>query len=185
VKRKRSVKISNVALEPVQWQNDSLQIITSASDLKSMDEFLLKKVTPAVGAPAKSSESSESRWRRQSDAILEAAVAMLIIHVGENFSCIPKAAESAQHAPGLAWDKGRAQCAHTTRAQQLWHFHCFELPPMASEMGDPGGQELKAPGKHSCVHILSLCAGETALQPHVVISCPRWSSCLLVGPHFM
>uniref|UniRef100_A0A8D2NGY7 Myosin IXA n=1 Tax=Zonotrichia albicollis TaxID=44394 RepID=A0A8D2NGY7_ZONAL len=45
VKRKRSVKISNVALEPVQWQNDSLQIITSASDLKSMDEFLLKKVT--------------------------------------------------------------------------------------------------------------------------------------------
>ncbi|KAM7102072.1 unconventional myosin-IXa isoform 2-T5 [Ciconia maguari] len=43
VKRKRSVKISNVALEPVQWQNDLLQIITSASDLKSMDEFLLKK----------------------------------------------------------------------------------------------------------------------------------------------
>uniref|UniRef100_A0A672UF87 Myosin IXA n=1 Tax=Strigops habroptila TaxID=2489341 RepID=A0A672UF87_STRHB len=48
VKRKRSVKISNVALEPVQWQNDSLQIITSASDLKSMDEFLLKKVTPSL-----------------------------------------------------------------------------------------------------------------------------------------
>ncbi|XP_053844365.1 unconventional myosin-IXa isoform X6 [Vidua macroura] len=44
VKRKRSVKISNVALEPVQWQNDSLQIITSTSDLKSMDEFLLKKM---------------------------------------------------------------------------------------------------------------------------------------------
>ncbi|NXL83321.1 MYO9A protein, partial [Alectura lathami] len=44
VKHKRSVKISNTALEPVQWQNDSLQIITSASDLKSMDEFLLKKL---------------------------------------------------------------------------------------------------------------------------------------------
>uniref|UniRef100_A0A5F8H6F7 Myosin IXA n=1 Tax=Monodelphis domestica TaxID=13616 RepID=A0A5F8H6F7_MONDO len=43
-KRKRSVKISNVALESVQWQNDSVQIITRASDLKSMDEFLLKKV---------------------------------------------------------------------------------------------------------------------------------------------
>uniref|UniRef100_A0A669PJK6 Myosin IXA n=1 Tax=Phasianus colchicus TaxID=9054 RepID=A0A669PJK6_PHACC len=71
VKRKRSVKISSVALEPVQWQNDSLQIITSASDLKSMDEFLLKKVTAAFGAPVKSSESSESRWRRQSDVILE------------------------------------------------------------------------------------------------------------------
>uniref|UniRef100_A0A6I8NZB5 Myosin IXA n=1 Tax=Ornithorhynchus anatinus TaxID=9258 RepID=A0A6I8NZB5_ORNAN len=44
VKRKRSVKISNVALESMQWQSDSVQIITSASDLKSMDEFLLKKM---------------------------------------------------------------------------------------------------------------------------------------------
>uniref|UniRef100_A0A8D2Q997 Myosin IXA n=1 Tax=Varanus komodoensis TaxID=61221 RepID=A0A8D2Q997_VARKO len=44
VKRKRSLKISNVTMEPAQWQNDALQIITSASDLKSMDEFLLKKV---------------------------------------------------------------------------------------------------------------------------------------------
>lgn len=59
MKRKRSVKISNVALEPVQWQNDSLQIITSASDLKSMDEFLLKKVTPALTAPYISMEIQE------------------------------------------------------------------------------------------------------------------------------
>ncbi|XP_074863404.1 unconventional myosin-IXa isoform X2 [Carettochelys insculpta] len=44
VKRKRSVKISSLALEPAQWQNDSLQIITSAGDLKRMDEFLLKKI---------------------------------------------------------------------------------------------------------------------------------------------
>ncbi|KAF7482370.1 Hypothetical predicted protein [Marmota monax] len=43
-KRKRSVKISNVALDSVHWQNDSVQIITSTSDLKSMDEFLLKKM---------------------------------------------------------------------------------------------------------------------------------------------
>ncbi|XP_046506032.1 unconventional myosin-IXa isoform X1 [Equus quagga] len=43
-KRKRSVKISSVALESMQWQNDSVQIIASASDLKSMDEFLLKKM---------------------------------------------------------------------------------------------------------------------------------------------
>ncbi|XP_006866592.1 PREDICTED: unconventional myosin-IXa [Chrysochloris asiatica] len=43
-KRKRSVKISNVALESMHWQNDSVQIIASASDLKSMDEFLLKKM---------------------------------------------------------------------------------------------------------------------------------------------
>ncbi|XP_076980007.1 unconventional myosin-IXa [Tamandua tetradactyla] len=43
-KRKRNVKISNVALESMHWQNDSIQIIASASDLKSMDEFLLKKI---------------------------------------------------------------------------------------------------------------------------------------------
>ncbi|XP_029420908.1 unconventional myosin-IXa isoform X2 [Nannospalax galili] len=43
-KRKRGVKISNVALDSVHWQNDSVQIIASTSDLKSMDEFLLKKM---------------------------------------------------------------------------------------------------------------------------------------------
>ncbi|XP_015198980.2 unconventional myosin-IXAa isoform X3 [Lepisosteus oculatus] len=44
VKRRRSVKISSVALEPVLWQNDSLQILTSANDYKSMNEFLMKKI---------------------------------------------------------------------------------------------------------------------------------------------
>ena len=44
VKRRRSVKISNVALEPAQWQNDSLQILTCANDYKSMNDFLMKKV---------------------------------------------------------------------------------------------------------------------------------------------
>ncbi|XP_052416151.1 unconventional myosin-IXAa isoform X10 [Carassius gibelio] len=45
VKRRRSVKISNVALEPVQWQNDALQILTCASDYRSMNDFLMKKIT--------------------------------------------------------------------------------------------------------------------------------------------
>ncbi|KFO38017.1 Myosin-IXa [Fukomys damarensis] len=44
VRCKRSVKISNVAVDSMHWQNDSVQIIASASDLKSMDEFLLKKM---------------------------------------------------------------------------------------------------------------------------------------------
>lgn len=44
VKRRRSVKISSVALEPAQWQNDSLQILTCATDYKTMNEFLMKKV---------------------------------------------------------------------------------------------------------------------------------------------
>uniref|UniRef100_A0A8C9WKJ7 Myosin IXA n=1 Tax=Scleropages formosus TaxID=113540 RepID=A0A8C9WKJ7_SCLFO len=45
VKRRRSLKISSAALEPAQWHNDSLHILTSASDHRSMDEFLLKKVS--------------------------------------------------------------------------------------------------------------------------------------------
>ncbi|XP_038640104.1 unconventional myosin-IXAa isoform X2 [Scyliorhinus canicula] len=45
VKRRRSVKISNVGLEPIQWQHDALQIITSANDFKCMTEFLQKKIT--------------------------------------------------------------------------------------------------------------------------------------------
>ncbi|XP_078056064.1 unconventional myosin-IXAa isoform X2 [Mustelus asterias] len=45
VKRRRSVKISNVGLEPIQWQHDALQIITSANDFKCMNEFLQKKIT--------------------------------------------------------------------------------------------------------------------------------------------
>ncbi|XP_076142942.1 unconventional myosin-IXAa isoform X4 [Alosa pseudoharengus] len=44
VKRRRSVKISSVALESAQWQNDSLQILTCASDYKTMNEFLMKKI---------------------------------------------------------------------------------------------------------------------------------------------
>uniref|UniRef100_A0A8C1RDP3 Myosin IXAa n=1 Tax=Cyprinus carpio TaxID=7962 RepID=A0A8C1RDP3_CYPCA len=44
VKRRRSVKISSVALEPVQWQNDALQILTCANDYRSMNDFLMKKV---------------------------------------------------------------------------------------------------------------------------------------------
>ncbi|KAM7015591.1 LOW QUALITY PROTEIN: unconventional myosin-IXAa [Tautogolabrus adspersus] len=44
VKRRRSVKISSVALEPTQWQNDSLQILTCTNDYRSMNDFLMKKI---------------------------------------------------------------------------------------------------------------------------------------------
>lgn len=44
VKRRRSVKISSVALEPGQWQNDSLQILTCTNDYRSINDFLMKKV---------------------------------------------------------------------------------------------------------------------------------------------
>uniref|UniRef100_A0A674AV63 Myosin IXAb n=1 Tax=Salmo trutta TaxID=8032 RepID=A0A674AV63_SALTR len=44
VRRRRSVKISSVALEPAQWQNDALHILTSAHDYRSMNDFLMKKI---------------------------------------------------------------------------------------------------------------------------------------------
>lgn len=44
MRRRRSVKISSIALEPAQWQNDALHILTSTHDYRSMNEFLMKKV---------------------------------------------------------------------------------------------------------------------------------------------
>lgn len=48
VKRRRSVKITNVAVEPAQWQNDALQILTCTNDYRSMNDFLMKKVQPNI-----------------------------------------------------------------------------------------------------------------------------------------
>ncbi|XP_069382296.1 unconventional myosin-IXAa isoform X3 [Paralichthys olivaceus] len=44
VKRRRSVKISSVALESAQCQNDALQILTCTNDYRSMNDFLMKKI---------------------------------------------------------------------------------------------------------------------------------------------
>ena len=42
-----------------------------------------------------------------------------------------------------------ALCGRSARARQLQCFRYFELPLVASEIGDLGGQELKAAGKCS------------------------------------
>uniref|UniRef100_A0A8C2WXQ9 Myosin IXA n=1 Tax=Cyclopterus lumpus TaxID=8103 RepID=A0A8C2WXQ9_CYCLU len=44
MRRRRSVKIGSIALEPVQWQNDALHILSSAHDYRSMNDFLMKKI---------------------------------------------------------------------------------------------------------------------------------------------
>ncbi|ELK28925.1 Myosin-IXa [Myotis davidii] len=62
-KRKRSVKISSLALESVHWQNDSVQIIESASDLKSMDEFLLKKVIVKTRTEYQPEQKNKGKFR--------------------------------------------------------------------------------------------------------------------------
>ncbi|XP_038856172.1 unconventional myosin-IXAa-like [Salvelinus namaycush] len=48
VKRRRSVKISSVTLEPAQWGNDALQILTCTNDYRSMNDFLMKKISDLV-----------------------------------------------------------------------------------------------------------------------------------------
>uniref|UniRef100_A0AAZ3PVF3 Myosin IXAb n=1 Tax=Oncorhynchus tshawytscha TaxID=74940 RepID=A0AAZ3PVF3_ONCTS len=45
VRRRRSVKISSVTLEPAQWGNDALHILTSTHDYRSMNDFLMKKIS--------------------------------------------------------------------------------------------------------------------------------------------
>ncbi|XP_071005005.1 unconventional myosin-IXAb-like [Oncorhynchus clarkii lewisi] len=45
VRRRRSVKISSVVLEPAQWGNDALHILTSTHDYRSMNDFLMKKIS--------------------------------------------------------------------------------------------------------------------------------------------
>lgn len=44
MRRRRSVKISSIPLEPTQWQNDAVHILTSTHDYRSMNDFLMKKV---------------------------------------------------------------------------------------------------------------------------------------------
>ncbi|XP_067293101.1 unconventional myosin-IXAb isoform X4 [Pseudorasbora parva] len=45
MKRRRSVKISSVSLEASAWQNDGLHILTSTADYRSMNDFLMKKIS--------------------------------------------------------------------------------------------------------------------------------------------
>ncbi|XP_043083433.1 unconventional myosin-IXAb isoform X3 [Puntigrus tetrazona] len=45
MKRRRSVKISSVSLESSVWQNDALHILTSTADYRSMNDFLMKKIS--------------------------------------------------------------------------------------------------------------------------------------------
>ncbi|XP_065813032.1 unconventional myosin-IXAb isoform X1 [Labrus bergylta] len=43
-RRRRSLKIGSITLEPSQWQNDALHILTSAHDYRTMNDFLMKKI---------------------------------------------------------------------------------------------------------------------------------------------
>uniref|UniRef100_A0AAR2K1E0 Myosin IXA n=1 Tax=Pygocentrus nattereri TaxID=42514 RepID=A0AAR2K1E0_PYGNA len=78
VKRRRSVKISSVALEPAQWQNDALQILTCANDYKSMNEFLMKKISDL--------DTEDSKKDTMVDVVFKKALKEFRINIFNSYS---------------------------------------------------------------------------------------------------
>ncbi len=57
------MKISSVSLESNAWQNDARHILTSAADYRSMNDFLMKKVSPPLFLYSKDFRFSQSNLR--------------------------------------------------------------------------------------------------------------------------
>ncbi|XP_021172023.2 unconventional myosin-IXAb isoform X2 [Fundulus heteroclitus] len=88
VKRRRSLKISSIALEPAQWQNDSLHILTSAHDYRSMNEFLMKKIADL--------DSEDGKKDTMVDVVFKKALKEFRINIFNSYST------------ALAMDDGRS-----------------------------------------------------------------------------
>ncbi|XP_027147329.1 unconventional myosin-IXa-like isoform X3 [Larimichthys crocea] len=78
MKRRRSVKISSIALEPAQWQNDSLHILTSAHDYRSMNDFLMKKIADL--------ESEDGKKDTMVDVVFKKALKEFRINIFNSYS---------------------------------------------------------------------------------------------------
>ncbi|KAM3608851.1 uncharacterized protein V6R79_005746 [Siganus canaliculatus] len=78
MRRRRSVKISSVALEPAQWQNDSLHILTSAHDYRSMNDFLMKKIADL--------ESEDGKKDTMVDVVFKKALKEFRINIFNSYS---------------------------------------------------------------------------------------------------
>ncbi|XP_077451435.1 unconventional myosin-IXAa-like [Stigmatopora argus] len=78
MKRRRSVKISSVALEPAQWQNDALHILSSAHDYRSMNDFLLKKIADL--------ESENGKKDTMVDVVFKKALKEFRINIFNSYS---------------------------------------------------------------------------------------------------
>ncbi|XP_047218829.1 unconventional myosin-IXAa isoform X3 [Girardinichthys multiradiatus] len=78
VKRRRSVKISNVALEPTQWQNDALQILSSINDYRSMNDFLIKKINDL--------ETEDSKKDTMVDVVFKKALKEFRLNIFNSYS---------------------------------------------------------------------------------------------------
>nr|XP_046249649.1 unconventional myosin-IXAa isoform X4 [Scatophagus argus] len=78
VKRRRSVKISSVALEPAQWQNDALHILTCANDYRSMNDFLMKKISDL--------DTEDSKKDTMVDVVFKKALKEFRLNIFNSFS---------------------------------------------------------------------------------------------------
>ncbi|XP_008289788.1 unconventional myosin-IXa-like isoform X3 [Stegastes partitus] len=76
--RRRSVKISSIALEPAQWQNDALHILTSAHDYRSMNDFLMKKIADL--------DSEDSKKDTMVDVVFKKALKEFRINIFNSYS---------------------------------------------------------------------------------------------------
>ncbi|XP_017292504.1 unconventional myosin-IXAb isoform X3 [Kryptolebias marmoratus] len=76
--RRRSLKISSIALEPAKWQNDSLHILTSASDYRSMNDFLMKKISDL--------DSEDSKKDTMVDVVFKKALKEFRINIFNSYS---------------------------------------------------------------------------------------------------
>ncbi|XP_054897398.1 unconventional myosin-IXAa-like isoform X3 [Poeciliopsis prolifica] len=88
VKRRRSLKISSIAVEPAQWQNDSLHILTSAHDYRTMNEFLMKKIADL--------DSEDSKKDTMVDVVFKKSLKEFRINIFNSYST------------ALAMDDGRS-----------------------------------------------------------------------------
>ncbi|XP_068595862.1 unconventional myosin-IXAb-like [Brachionichthys hirsutus] len=78
MRRRRSVKISSITLEPTQWQNDALHILTSAHDYRSMNDFLIKKIADL--------ESEDGKNDTMVDVVFKKALKEFRINIFNSYS---------------------------------------------------------------------------------------------------
>ncbi|XP_034541860.1 unconventional myosin-IXAa-like [Notolabrus celidotus] len=78
MRRRRSLKISSITLEPAQWQNDALHILTSAHDYRSMNDFLMKKIADL--------ESEDGKKDTMVDVVFKKALKEFRINIFNSYS---------------------------------------------------------------------------------------------------
>ncbi|XP_031720714.1 unconventional myosin-IXAa-like isoform X1 [Anarrhichthys ocellatus] len=78
MRRRRSVKIGNIALEPAQWQNDALHILSSAHDYRTMNDFLMKKIADL--------ESEDGKKDTMVDVVFKKALREFRINIFNSYS---------------------------------------------------------------------------------------------------